>query len=141
MHLLGAWRAGQSFGLPVGPSASRLIAEVTVHDVDQALLGERLTFTRYIDDFRIFCNSRKDAYTALATLADILWKHHGLTLAAQKTQILPVEVFEQRYFRSGREAELKRLSDSFAELVEHLTLDTWYADIDYDDLDDEQKPM
>ena len=139
MHLLGAWRAGQSFGLPVGPSASRLIAEVAVHDVDQALLGERLTFTRYIDDYRIFCNSRKDAYTALATLADILWKNHGLTLAGQKTLILPVEVFEQRYFRSGREAELNRLSASFAELVDQLSLGTPYEDIDYDDLDDEQK--
>ncbi len=139
MHLLGAWRAGQSFGLSVGPSASRLIAEVAVHDVDQALLGERLTFTRYIDDFRIFCNSRKDAYIALATLADILWKNHGLTLAAQKTQILPVEVFKQRYFRSGREAEMKRLSDSFDDLVYQLGLDTWYENTDYDDLDDEQK--
>ena len=78
MLLLGRWRAGQSFGLSVGPSASRLIAEVAVHDVDQAMLGERLTFARYIDDFRIFCTSKKDAYMALATLADILWKNHGL---------------------------------------------------------------
>ena len=139
MHLLGAWRAGQSFGLSVGPNASRLIAEVAIHDVDQALLGERLTFTRYIDDFRIFCSSRKDAYIALATLADILWKNHGLTLAGQKTQILPVEVFEQRYFRSVREAELKRLSESFADLADQLGLDTWYENINYDDLDDEQK--
>ena len=139
MHLIGGWRAGQSFGLSVGPSASRLIAEVAIHDVDQALLGEHLTFARYVDDFRIFCNSRKDAYIALATLADILWKNHGLTLEAQKTQIMPVEGFEQRYFRSGREAELKRLSDSFADLLDQMGLDTWYEDIDYDDLDDVQK--
>ena len=139
MHLLGGWRAGQSFGLSVGPSASRLIAEVAIHDVDQALLGERLTFARYVDDFRIFCNGRKDAYIALATLADILWKNHGLTLAAQKTQILPVEVFEQRYHRSGREAELERLSNLFDDLLDLLGLDNWYEDIDYDDLDDEQR--
>ena len=28
VRLLSAWRAGQSFGLPVGPNASRLIAEI-----------------------------------------------------------------------------------------------------------------
>ena len=139
MHLLGGWRAGQSFGLSVGPSASRLIAEVAVHDVDQAMLGERLTFTRYIDDFRIFCRSKKEAYIALATLADILWKNHGLTLSGQKTQILPVEEFERRYFRSGKEAELERLSEVFALISEQLELDTWYEDIEYDDLDDGQK--
>ena len=139
MHLLGGWRAGQSFGLSVGPSASRLIAEVAVHDVDQAMLGERLTFARYIDDFRVFCKTKKDAYMALATLADILWKNHGLTLAGQKTQILPVEEFERRYFRSGRDAELDRLSEAFASIVEQLELDTWYEDIEYDDLDDDQK--
>ena len=139
MLLLGGWRAGQSFGLSVGPSASRLIAEVAVHDVDQAMLAERLTFTRYIDDFRIFCKSKKDAYIALATLADILWKNHGLTLAGQKTQILPVEEFERRYFRSGREAELERLSEAFLCISEQLGLDTLYEEIEYEDLDDEQK--
>ena len=139
MHLLGQWRVGQSFGLPVGVSASRLIAEVAVHDIDQAMLGEGLTFTRYFDDFRILCRSRKDAYIALATLADILWKNHGLTLAGQKTQILPVDEFEQRYFRSGREAELDRLSEAFSDIAEQLGLDSWYQEIEYDELDDEQK--
>ena len=139
MHLLGGWRAGQSFGLPVGVSASRLIAEVAVHDVDQAMLGEGLTFTRYFDDFRIFCKSRKDAYIALATLADILWKNHGLTLAGQKTRILPIDEFEKRYFRSGREAELDHLSQEFAHIAEQLGIDTWYEEIEYDELDDEQK--
>ena len=139
MHLLGAWRERQSFGIPVGPNASRLISEVAINDVDQALLGEALTFVRYNDDFRIFCVSRRDAQIALATLADVLWTNHGLTLAGQKTQILPVEVFKQRYFRSEKEVELKRLTESFADIADTLGLDTWYEGIDYDDLDDEQR--
>ena len=138
-QLLSGWREKQSFGLPVGPNASRLIAEVAIHDVDQALRGEGLNFVRYADDFRIFCKTRKDAYIALATLAEILWKNHGLTLVGQKTAILPVELFRQRYFRSEGETELEHLSESFADIVDALALETWYEDIEYDDLDDEQK--
>ena len=138
-QLLGAWREKQSFGLPVGPNASRLIAEVTIHDVDQALCGEGLTFVRFVDDFRIFCTTRKDAYRALAKLAEVLWKNHGLTLSEKKTKILPVELFKQEYLLTPMEAELGHLSESFAEIVNTLGLQTWYAEIEYDDLDDEQK--
>ena len=98
-----------------------------------------MKFVRYVDDFRIFCKSRKQAYTALATLADILWKSHGLTLAAHKTEILPAQTFAERYFRSARETELERLSESFAGIADELALETWYEPIDYVDLDDEQK--
>ena len=139
MRLLGAWRERQSFGLPVGPNASRLIAEVTIHDVDQSLRGEGLTYVRYVDDFRIFCNTRRAAYKALATLAEVLWKNHGLTLAEQKTTILPVELFKQRYFHTERETELEHLSESFAAIADTLGLEDSYATIEYDDLDDEQK--
>ena len=139
MQLLSAWRGGQSFGLPVGPNASRLIAEVTIHDIDQALHADGLTYTRYVDDFRIFCKTKRDAYRALAILAEVLWKNHGLTLSEQKTAILTVEHFVQRYFRTFRESELEHLSESFAEIVDALGLDNPYDAIEYDDLDDEQK--
>ncbi len=139
VRLLGAWREKQSFGLPVGPIASGLIAEVAINDVDQALRGEGLVFTRYVDDFRIFCRNRTDAFRALATLATILWKSHGLTLAEHKTKILPVAQFQRRYFRTGRQAELENLSKSFAEIVDSLGLDNWYEEIEYEDLDDVQR--
>ena len=139
MRLLGGWREKQSFGIPVGPNASRLVAEVAIHDIDQALRGAGLTFVRYADDFRIFCKTRKDAYIAVATLAEVLWKSHGLTLAGQKTEILPVERFNQQFFQTGREAELERLAQSFADIVDALELDSWYDEIDYSDLDEEQK--
>ena len=138
-QLLSAWRATQSFGLPIGPNASRLIAEITVSDVDQALLANGLTFVRYADDYRIFCKTRKEAYQALATLAEVLWKNHGLTLAEQKTNILPVDVFKHRYLRSEWATEVARLSKSFEEIVGELGLDNPYEEIEYTDLSDEQR--
>ena len=140
-RFLGAWRESQSFGLPVGPTASELIAEVAIHDVDEALRGEGLTFARYVDDFRIFCKTRRDAYKALATLAEVLWKNHGLTIAEQKTKILPVEIFTQQFLRTERGAELAHLSESFADIIDALGLDNWYQEIEYDDLDDEQQDL
>ena len=138
-QILSAWRGAQSFGVPIGPNASRLIAEITINDIDQALRGDKLTFVRYADDFRIFCKTKKDAHRALAALAEVLWTNHGLTLAEQKTTILPVDVFKQRYLRTERETELARLSDSFAEIADRLGLDNWYEEIEYDELDDDQK--
>ena len=52
---------------------------------------------------------------------------------------MPVELFEQRYFHSGREAEVERLSESFADIADMLALASWYEDIEYDELDEEEK--
>ena len=141
MKLFSQWREKQSFGIPTGPSASRLIAEVTIHDVDEALKGHGLTFVRYADDYRIFCETKTDAYRSLATLAEVLWKSHGLTLSGLKTEILRKETFSEQFLRTGKDVELEHLSKSFEEIVDALELDDWYSDIDYDELDDEEKAM
>ena len=139
IRLLGGWREKQSFGLPVGPSASRLIAEVAIHDVDQALQMEQLNFIRYVDDFRIFCRTQRDARAALSTLAEILWKSHGLTLTDYKTRILSAEEFKAQYAHTGEEAELEHLSETFTDIMEALDLDTWYEGVEYEELNDDLK--
>ena len=101
--------------------------------------GEGLKFVRYADDFRVFCRTRKDAYIALATLAEILWKSHGLTLAGEKTSILQADDFKVKYSVTERQTELMNLLGSFGEIVEALGLDNWYDEINYDDLDSELK--
>ena len=94
---------------------------------------------RFVDDFRIFCATKKDARNALAILAEMLWNNHGLTLAEQKTTILPVEIFKRRYLHTEEETELAHLSQSFREIANMLGLDNWYEEIQYNELDDEQK--
>ena len=46
-------RAKQSFGLPVGGSSARLLAELALVDTDQALRDKGLKATRFVDDFRV----------------------------------------------------------------------------------------
>lgn len=82
-------RARQSYGLPVGGAASRIIAEGVLIDVDIMLRREGFKFTRFVDDFRIIVDSPARAHTALCRLAEHLMLTEGLSLNAAKTRILP----------------------------------------------------
>lgn len=88
-------RARQSFGIPVGSNATRLLAELSLVDIDRALSGEGYEFTRYVDDFRIFIKSNQDPYNALAFLADNLWAGEGLSLASAKTRVIPFDEYRE----------------------------------------------
>lgn len=88
-------RARQSFGIPVGGNATRLLAELSLVDIDRALSGEGYEFTRYVDDFRIFIRADQDPYNALAFLADNLWAGEGLSLTSAKTRVVPFEQYRE----------------------------------------------
>lgn len=97
-------RARQSYGLPVGGAASRVIAEGVLIDVDTMLRRQGLKFTRFVDDFRIFVDSPAEAHAALCRLAEHLMLTEGLSLNAAKTRILTA---------SAAKAEI---DDSFSEI-------------------------
>lgn len=141
MKLFGQWTGGKSYGIPVGPSASRIIADVAINDVDQYLRAESATFCRYSDDYRIFCTSYKDAYEKLAMLADLLYRNHGLTLQQGKTSVVTVDTFRERYLASPETEELNRLKVTFHGLVEDLEMDNPYEAIFFESLDGRQKAL
>src|SRR5206468_1072650 len=97
VRLLKSWNFTVSYGVPVGPAPSRLLAELAIDDVDRALKSEGATFCRYSDDYRIFCSSRRRAHEVLGVLANILFENHGLTLQQHKTKVVSVETFRQKY--------------------------------------------
>jgi hypothetical protein len=138
-RLLGQWAGTYSFGVPVGSAASRLLAEVTIADIDQALLAEGVQYVRYSDDFRFFCKSESDAYRALVLVARFLWENHGLTLQQHKTRVLSVERFKSAYLRENEKRELDTLSERFHELIGSLDLDSPYEDINLDALSSEDR--
>jgi len=141
MRLLAGWNETESFGIPVGNAPSRLLAEITIADVDEALLAKGITFVRFNDDYRIFATSYSEAYRHLAFLADILYRNHGLTLQPQKTFILESDVYYSRYITSPEERELDSLRERFDQLISDLGLDSWYEPIDYGDLSAEQQEL
>jgi hypothetical protein len=81
-------RAKQSFGIPIGGSATRLLAELALSDTDRALQQEDRVATRFVDDFRVFLRADEDAYDVLASIAEQLQINEGLSLNPSKTYVL-----------------------------------------------------
>lgn len=94
---LATWRGGQSFGIPVGSDASRLLAETALHDADMALMSEDFEHTRYVDDIVIFVKRGQDPYAILSYLAKHLSENEGLSLNNQKTRIFKWDEFWESF--------------------------------------------
>lgn len=137
-NLLSQWNEHYSYGIPVGPTASRLISEVTLDDIDKTLLSEGIEYVRFSDDFRIFCRSQREAHERLALLAYVLFENHGLTLQESKTRILHIDHFVEKYLTSEEATELKQLSQRFNEIVSDIQ-DDIYDEIKWEDLTTEQQ--
>lgn len=102
---VGRITAKQSRGLPVGPSASIILAEACLDDVDQRLRNVGLVHTRYVDDFRVFCKSEAEAHQALHELTRYLFTAHRLSLQAHKTRVVNKDDFVRRDLVEPEERE------------------------------------
>lgn len=137
--LIAHWAGAYSYGIPVGSAASRLIAEVTISDIDQLLLSEGTKYVRYSDDFRIFCSSEAEAYKYLTLIARSLFENHGLTLQQNKTKIVSIDTFRHIYLRENDKRELDTLSERFYALLSDIGIEDSYQEIDYDALEPEHQ--
>jgi len=70
-------------------------------------------------------------------LANVLFEIHGLTLQQNKTHILPVADFIERYLETGSKKEKTSLTQRFREILEDIGIEDPYEEIDYDELDSE----
>lgn len=85
-----------SYGIPVGPPASRILGEGVLIDVDAHLQSQNVDYVRWVDDYHIFCRSEYAAQSTLFELAERLFVNHGLTLQTAKTKIFPVAQYTGR---------------------------------------------
>lgn len=86
-----------SYGIPVGPYASRLLAEAVLIDIDAHLVSTQVAYARWVDDFVIFTKTEYEAQSILFDLGESLYIRHGLTLQSAKTSILPIARFRNEY--------------------------------------------
>lgn len=93
MRLLSRFSAGVSYGLPVGGPAARLLSELLLNSTDKLLLTNRVSFCRFVDDYRIFVSTKAEAYRVLLLLSQILLVDEGLTLQRSKTRVLSRDEF------------------------------------------------
>jgi hypothetical protein len=91
---IGNLMGRNSYGIPVGPYASRLLGEGILIDVDASLQSQNVDFVRWVDDYNVFCKTEYEAQSVLFRLGEWLFTNHGLTLQTAKTRILPVDRYE-----------------------------------------------
>ena len=94
MRLLEQWNGRVSYGIPIGQAASRLLAELVLDDVDRNLIDEGYVHCRWIDDYRIFCTSYREANRAESFLTKALSESHGLSLQQSKTMVVSKYSFQ-----------------------------------------------
>lgn len=123
MKHLRVIRAKQSFGLPMGGTASRLLAELALIDTDQALVNAGLIATRFVDDFRIFLRSSEHPYDAMGFLAEQVSINEGLSLSAPKTSVSS---------RAGFSAYLEKMTTDVADEAESDALEVLTAEVYFD---------
>lgn len=133
LGMLKQWNQTISYGLPVGPAASRLLAELALTIVDKAMVDKGAVYCRFSDDFRIFCADFREAHERLAFLAQVLFESLGVTLQQHKTEILSEPEFRRTLASPQRQAR-SRLSQQFEAILSALGIDDPYRNIDYEHL-------
>ena len=91
-ELLLFWANRNSYGLPVGSNASRILAEASLVNVDSQLMRNHVDFCRFVDDYRIFAKDAHTAHKHLAILSECLGKE-GLFLNTQKTKMKDISEY------------------------------------------------
>ena len=117
-------RARQSFGLPVGGSGARLLAELALTDTDRALQHDDRLVTRFVDDFRIFLRANESPYDLLAFIAEQLGINEGLSLNVAKTAV---------YTRGAFVARVKQQMADVSDEAEGAALDALATNLYFDD--------
>jgi hypothetical protein len=102
-----------SYGIPIGPPASRLFGEAVLIDVDSSLLSFDVDFVRFTDDFVILAKMPEEAEYGIRVLGETLFMNHGLTLQTAKTRILKGRDYVERYLttHTRKEEERRKLLD------------------------------
>jgi len=85
-ELLLFWANRDSYSLPIGGNASRVLAEAALISVDDYLRSLDIQFCRFVDDYRLFAPDAKTAHSWLSVLVERLYLE-GLTVNPAKTVI------------------------------------------------------
>jgi len=116
--LLMMWSKRDSYGLPVGNVASRVLSEAALIDIDQYLLTENIIFTRFVDDYRLFAPSLLTAQEWMNKLTTRLFRD-GLMLNTGKTEVRKVEPVEED--KEEEEVTEKDEAETVLKVITRLT--------------------
>lgn len=87
ISMLRAWQPVDRTGLPQGPNASRLLANLHLLPVDRAMLRGGWQYSRFMDDVRIVTTTRGAAVDAIRMFQREC-RARGLIVSSSKTRLL-----------------------------------------------------
>lgn len=123
-----------SQGVPVGPAASIIMSEAVLIDIDEYISNLGVEHTRYVDDIRIFSNSRNELESVLEKITLYLHETHRLTLASDKTKIQNTTEYVESVLHNQYEMEK-------IEIFETLEiLNPYSGEVEYEEVVIEKKP-
>ena len=130
--MLGRFSENVSYGIPIGPAASRPLGEAILVDVDSTLLSFDIDFMRFTDDYVIFADVPEDAEYGIRMLGETLFTNHGLTLQTAKTKVLDGVDYVEQYLmtHARKETEQRKLLELVGDYDEAIS---------YEDMTTEQK--
>jgi Reverse transcriptase (RNA-dependent DNA polymerase) len=85
-ELLLFWANRDSYSLPIGGNASRILAEAALISVDDYLISHKVNFCRFVDDYRFFAPDIKSAHAWLTLFVERLFLE-GLSINPAKTSL------------------------------------------------------
>jgi hypothetical protein len=136
---LSALNLKTSRGIPVGPAASVILAELIMASIDKKIQTYTNDFVRYMDDIRIFFKNRERAIYVHQELTYYLYSYHRLVFSSAKTRVRTVEKFREKDLKNEEREEnatvLAHAEGLAIEKLEELTenLPLYSYDIDYDE--------
>ena len=107
-NLLRKFANGDSHGIPQGFWASDYLGNIYLLYLDEFLKSQGVYAIRYVDDYRIFCNSEREAKLILKDCGEML-RGLGLNIQPVKTSIVTVEKLDP---------ELRPVTERFIKLRE-----------------------
>ena len=78
-----------SFAIPDGKPAARILSELVLNQLDRLLSLEGIQFCRFADDYHLFCDNYKQAFRSLVFLWQRLPLNEGSQLHKANTKIAP----------------------------------------------------
>jgi hypothetical protein len=119
-----------SQGIPVGPAPSVVLAEAVMMDVDQHIANEGFDHVRYVDDIRIFSDSKEALERCLESLVIYLHDAHRLNVVGEKTAVKTTADFMHEELQN--QYQLEKL-----DFLRSIEVGNHYAAQAYPDADDD----
>lgn len=127
-----------SSGIPVGPHASHLIAELTLCSTDDALIDYGFPFCRYVDDYIFFANSQTEMQKIAYRFGYMIDKHQKLVMNRQKTKLMNKSQFIEHCKKMIDDRPINSIDATLTRIIKKHSSSDPYKPVSLSDLNNDE---